>query len=117
MRAILLQFNHQFDAAMADLQAATKAKPDDDEAWAWLAAIAMVRGDYALARDACARLAPQATPVITAGCRAHVDATTGHAAAAADALRAALRDDPRADAGERLWALTRLAEIEQRRGP
>lgn len=116
MRAILLQFNHQFDAAMADLQAATKAKPDDDEAWAWLAAIAMVRGDYALARDACARLAPQATPVITAGCRAHVDATTGHAAAAADALRAALRDDPRADAGERLWALTRLAEIEQRRG-
>jgi tetratricopeptide (TPR) repeat protein len=116
MRAILLQFNHQFDAAVADLQAAVKADPADGEAWAWLAAIAMVRADYALARSACEGGAPQASATVAAGCRAHVDATTGHAAAAATALRTALRDDPQADAGERLWALTRLAEIEQRRG-
>ena len=116
MRAILLQFNHQFDAAVADLRAAVQADPGDDEAWAWLAAIAMVRGDYALARSACEALAPQAAPAIAAGCRAQVDATTGQAAAAADALRAALQADRQADAGERLWALTRLAEIEQRRG-
>jgi len=63
MRAILLQFNHQFDAAVADLQAALLADPGDGEAWAWLAAIAMVRADYALARRACAGLAPQATPI------------------------------------------------------
>ena len=128
MRAILLQFNHQFDAAVADLRAAVQADPGDDEAWAWLAAIAMVRGDYALARNACEALARQATPVIAAGCRAQVDATTGQAGAAADALRAALLADTQAatlagtqaatqaDPGERLWALTRLAEIEQRRG-
>ena len=116
MRAILLQFNHQFDAALLDLQAAVKADPDDDQAWAWLAAIAMVRADYALARRACEGLAPRATPAIAAGCRAHIDASTGHAADAAGALRAALRDDIRSDTGERLWALTRLAEIEQRRG-
>ena len=128
MRAILLQFNHQFDAAAADLRAAVQADPDDDEAWAWLAAIAMVRGDYALARKACEALARQATPLIAAGCRAQVDATTGQAGAAADALRAALLADTQAatlagtqaatqaDPGERLWALTRLAEIEQRRG-
>lgn len=128
MRAILLQFNHQFDAAVADLRAAVQADPGDDEAWAWLAAIAMVRGDYALARNACEALARQATPLIAAGCRAQVDATTGQAGAAADALRAALLADAQAgtqagtlagtqaDAGERLWALTRLAEIEQRRG-
>ncbi len=120
MRAILLQFNHQFDAAIVDLQTAVKADPGNSEAWAWLAAIAMVRGDYALARSACHALAPQAAPAVAAGCLAHVDATTGHAAMAADALRAALRADVQAsaqtDAGERLWALTRLAEIEQRRG-
>jgi Flp pilus assembly protein TadD len=87
MRAILLQFNHQFDAAVADLQAAVKADPADGEAWAWLAAIAMVRADYALARSACEGGAAQATPVIAAGCRAHVDATTGHADAAAAAAR------------------------------
>lgn len=116
MRAILLQFNHQFDPAVADLQAAVQADPADREAWAWLAAIAMVRADYALARKACDALAPLATPAAAAGCRAHVDATTGQAAMAADALRLALRNDPQADAVERLWALTRLAEIEQRRG-
>jgi tetratricopeptide (TPR) repeat protein len=116
MRAILLQFNHRFDLALADLQTSVKFDPDDGEAWSWLAAIAMVRGDYAMARSACEHLAPLATPVVAAGCRAHVDATTGRAAAAAVALRAALHDDTQADAGERLWALTRLAEIEQRRG-
>jgi Tfp pilus assembly protein PilF len=116
MRAILLQFNHQFDAAVADLRAAVQADPVDGEAWSWLAAIAMVRGDYELARRACEAVAPLAVPAVSAGCSAHVDATTGHAASAADALRAALRGDAEADAGERLWALTRLAEIEQRRG-
>lgn len=124
MRAILLQFNHQFDAAVADLRAAVQADPGDDEALAWLAAIAMVRGDYALARSACEALGRQAAPVIAAGCRAQVDATTGQAGAAANALRAALQADSlaaiqantHADPGERLWALTRLAEIEQRRG-
>jgi hypothetical protein len=116
MRATLLQFNHQFDQALADLKAAAQAEPDNGEAWAWLAAIAMVRGDYPLARRACDNFAPQTTPAIAAGCRAHVDASTGHAAAAAASLRAALRDDREADPGERLWALTRLAEIEDRRG-
>jgi hypothetical protein len=116
MRAVLLQFNHQFDAALADLQAAVRSAPADDEAWAWLAAIAMVRADYAQARSACAAMAPQATPAIAVACRAYVDASTGHATAAAAELRAALAADPNIDIGERLWALTRLAEIEQRRG-
>ena len=116
MRAILLQFNHQFEPALADLKIAVEAEPDNGEAWAWLAAIAMVRADYTLARAACERFAPQTTPAIAAGCRAHVDAATGHAQAAATALRAALKTDTEADAGERLWALTRLAEIEERLG-
>ena len=116
MRAILLQFNHQFDAALADLRAVVAADPGDSEAWSWLAAIAMVRGDYPLVRQACGQLASRATPAVSAGCLAHLDATTGHAAAAASSLRAALREDGLSDLGERLWALTRLAEIEERRG-
>lgn len=116
MRAILLQFNHQFDAAVADLRAAAAAEPDNDEAWAWLAAVAMVRADCEQARQACTRLAPLASPVVAVGCLAHVDAATGHAEQAAEALRAVLRDTAQADAGERLWVLTRLAETEQRLG-
>jgi len=116
MRAILLQFNHRFEPALVDLGAVVQADPANGEAWAWLAAIAMVRADYPQARRACEAFAPQTTASIAAACRAHVDAATGHAAAAAASLRVALREDRDADPGERLWALTRLAEIEERRG-
>ena len=116
LRAQLLQFDHHFDAALADLDAALAAQPDNGTAWSWRTAILMVQADYGRARQSCKRLAPLATPLIGAACLAQVDAVTGHAAAAADRLRAALAAHPRADAAERLWSLTRLAENEERRG-
>jgi len=115
MRAVLLQFNHHFDAAMADLAAAVQAQPDNGEAWAWQASIAMVQANYPQARTACQRLAPTASPLIGVACLASVDAVTGRATQAAAALRAALRPAD-VSAPEMLWALTRLAEIEERRG-
>ena len=116
LRAQLLQFDHHFDAALADLDAALAAQPDNGTAWSWRTAILMVQADYGRARQSCERLAPLATPLIGAACLAQVDAVTGHAAAAADRLRAALHANPQADAAERLWSLTRLAENEERRG-
>jgi Tfp pilus assembly protein PilF len=115
MRAVLLQFNHHFDAAMADLAAAVQAQPDNGEAWAWQASIAMVQAQYPQARTACERLAPMASPLIGVACLAAVDAVTGRAAPAAAALRKALQQAD-VSASEMLWALTRLAEIEERRG-
>ena len=116
MRAVLLQFSHQFDAALADVQAATQQDRDAGEAWAWQTAIHMVRADYAEARRTCAEMARLATPLIGAGCAAQLESLTGRAAAAAGALREALARNPQAPAAERLWVLTRLAEIEERRG-
>lgn len=116
MRAILLQFSHQFAAALADLDAVLRVDPADAEAWSWRAAISMVQADYAQARRACDRLAPLAPPLVAVACAASVDGVTGKAAAAASALRSALQRQPDADASERLWVLTRLAEIEERRG-
>lgn len=116
MRAILLQFNHHFDAAQADLDAAVQAEPGNGEAWSWRAALAMVRADYAQARRACAGVAAQASALIGTACMAQVDGTTGQATTAAKALRAALQPATGATPPERLWALTRLAEIEERRG-
>jgi hypothetical protein len=115
-RAIVLQFSHQFDAAVADLDAAVRQQPDNGEAWAWLAAIAMVRADYPQARAACERVASLASPLIRVACKAQVDGVSGHAAAAAAALQSALRQSAGAAPPEQLWALTRLAEIEERRG-
>ncbi|HEX6707218.1 MAG TPA: hypothetical protein VF169_20845 [Albitalea sp.] len=116
MRAILLQFGHQFDAAVADLDAVLAQEPDNGEAWAWRAAIAMVQADYAAARRACTALARLASGLIGSACVANVDSVTGQAAAATQAIRSALQRAPDATPGERLWVLTRLAEIEQRRG-
>jgi len=76
----------------------------------------MVQADYPAARRSCDGLAPHAAPLIAAACRAQVDAATGQAAAAAAALRSALGRQPDASAEARLWALTRLAETEERRG-
>ena len=116
LRAQLLQFDHQFDAALVDLDAALAAEPGNGTAWSWRTAILMVQADYAKARQSCERLAPLATPLIGVACLAQVDAVTGHAAEAASRLRAALAANPQADAAERLWSLTRLAENEERRG-
>lgn len=116
MRAIVLQFSHQFDAALADLAAAVQQEPHSGEAWAWQAAIHMVRADYSGARRACEQVVALATPLIGVACLAHVDSHTGQATAAASALQNALSREPTSAPEERLWALTRLAEINERRG-
>jgi tetratricopeptide (TPR) repeat protein len=116
MRAKLRQFDHEFDAARADLAAVVAADPGHADAWAWLAAIAMVQARYADARQACLQLAPLTTPLTGTACVAAVDAVTGRAGAAVQALDAALAASPQAGSDERLWALTRLAETLDRLG-
>lgn len=116
LRAMIFQFDHRFGPALADLDAAVKAEPDNGAAWAWRTAILMVQADYDEARRSCEALAGLAPPLIGAACRAQVDAATGRAGPAAAALRQALREEADADPAERLWALTRLAETEERRG-
>lgn len=118
LRAVVQQFSHRFDAALADLDAAISADPQRHEAWLWRAAILMVQARYPEARQACERAAPLTTPLAGAGCLAQVDATAGAAASAVKALREALAGDAGrgASVAERVWALTRLAEIEERLG-
>lgn len=115
-RAVLLQFEHRFDEALADLAAAIEADPADAVAWSWRTAILLVLARYADAASACERLAPLTSPLLAAACRAQVLGLTGRAAAAAAQLRAALAAARAAPADERLWSLVRLAEIEERRG-
>jgi tetratricopeptide (TPR) repeat protein len=115
-RAKILQYGHRFDDALADLQAAAAAEPDEPEAFAWIAAVRMVRAEYEAARAACARLADLAEPLVGVACVAAVDSHTGRAAAASRGLHEALRRGLAAEPAQRLWALTRLAEIDERRG-
>ena len=116
MRALVLQYDHRFDDALADLDAAVRSEPDNTQAWAWITAIHLVRADLDRARQACERLAELTPDLVGAACHAQIDASTGHATQAATSLRSALQDAADADPALRLWALTRLAEIEERRG-
>jgi hypothetical protein len=116
LRAVVLQFDHRFEPALADLAAVLKQDPGNAQALAWQLAIRLVLADYAGARVSCEALAPQAGPLVAAACRAQVDAATGRAGTAAAGLRSALQREDATDTATRLWCLTRLAEIEERRG-
>lgn len=114
LRAVVLQFDHRFEPALADLAAALEADPTDVRALSWKTAIHLVRADHEAAARSCERMAPLTTPVLAAGCRAQVAALRGQAGAAVQGLRQALQGPH--EAAEALWSLTRLAEIEQWRG-
>ncbi|MCY7316282.1 MAG: tetratricopeptide repeat protein [Rubrivivax sp.] len=119
LRAVVLQFDHRFEPALQDLAAVLQRNPDDARAAAWQLATRLVVADYDGARDSCTRLAPRVSALVASACAAQVDASTGRAGPAAQALRAALNragSADGADTDERLWSLTRLAEIEERLG-
>jgi Tfp pilus assembly protein PilF len=109
VRSLLRQYRHAFEDAKTDLRAALAAQPDFAEAHGWLAAIALVQADYAGAGQACAALGAAGAPTLQAGCLGLTLAYTGQLAQGYQALEKGLAraDDP----GNRLWLLTRLAEV------
>jgi Tfp pilus assembly protein PilF len=109
VRSLLRQYRHAFEEAKVDLRAALAAQPDFAEAHGWLAAIALVQADYAGAGQACAALGAAGAPTLQAGCLGLTLAYTGQLAQGYQALEKGLAraDDP----GNRLWLLTRLAEV------
>ncbi|MGP1679639.1 MAG: hypothetical protein ACTS6J_21110 [Burkholderiales bacterium] len=116
MRALLRQYRHEFDAALADLAQAAERDPANAEIWSWRSAILLVQADYAGARAACARLAPLASALLATSCNAIIDERTGKAEQAYAELSKALAQRPEADPELRLWIETRLAETAQQLG-
>ncbi|WP_449405985.1 hypothetical protein [Massilia phosphatilytica] len=118
LRATLLQSEHRFPEALADLAGLTAQQPDNAQAWLTRATVETVRADYAAATQSCARLSSLADELVTTACIANVGAVNGHLAAS-ERLLAAVR--ARAGAGVEApavdaWVLTMLAEMAQRRG-
>ncbi len=116
LRAGLTQYLHDFDAALFDLTRAIARDPGNLTAWSYRAVIYIVMARYAEARHDCREFAARDGGLIAAACEPTVDALTGSAAAAYARLEQALRRNPSASASQRLWVLTRLAEIAQRLG-
>ena len=117
LRATLRQQRHDFSGALADLDALIATRPDDLQARLTRATVLMVQGRPADALADCnALLAARSNLLAAAVCVTSVRSLDGHAAAAAQALAAAIDESPAVAPGERIWALTALAEMEARRG-
>ena len=110
MRALVRQYRHEFDAALADLARAAERNPADTEIWAWRAAILLVQADFTGARSACARLAPLTSALQATACHAAIDGRTGKSAQSYEELARALARRPDASPELKLWIQTRLAE-------
>ena len=109
VRALLKQYRHAFDEAKSDLRAALAAKPDLLEAYAWLAAIQLVQADYAGARLACDALGAAGAQTLHAGCMGLTLAYTGQAEQGYRVFEVGLAGS--VDPANRLWLMTRMAEV------
>src|ERR1700716_1099920 len=68
MRATLVQYRHDFPAALADLSRALERDPENARAWSLRAVIHLVQADYDASRRDCTSLAPLVDELSAAGC-------------------------------------------------
>src|SRR5580704_15632398 len=111
LRARILQAQHDFALATADLRAALSAAPDTAQALLVLAGIDEVTGDLAEAKDACARFEVVRPGLAASACSASIGSLTGAAEASETVLTDAINRWPTANTNQRLWAYTILGEI------
>jgi len=116
MRARILQFHHDFDGALAQLEAALKTDQFNADAWVLFASIEQVRGNVRASRAACMKLIPIADPLIGATCAATTAALGGHSQQGEQLLARTLTQPSGATGAEVAWAWTTLAEVRARRG-
>ncbi|MYN27792.1 hypothetical protein GTP69_15355 [Duganella sp. CY42W] len=116
LRATLLQSTHQFTPALADLKAVLASEPQNVQAWLTQATVQTVQGDYTGATVSCARVSGLSIELVAITCIANIGAVTGKAAASEQLLDLTLSRSANAPQDLRVWALTLLAEMAQRRG-
>jgi len=116
IQATALQYLHRFDESLALLDRALALQPLDAQAWLTRATLLELKGDFAAARPACARLAHAADTLIALTCLASVDGRSGRLAESYERLHALAVDDVRLPADTRAWALGVKAEMAERLG-
>ena len=116
IQATALQYLHRFDESLALLDRALALAPLDAQAWLTRATLLELKGDFAAARPACARLAHAADALIALTCLASVDGRSGRLAESYERLHTLAVDDARLPADTRTWALGVKAEMAERLG-
>jgi tetratricopeptide (TPR) repeat protein len=116
LRATLRQSNHDFDGALADLNLAALAAPNDGQVWVTRALVHQVRGEYALAKRDCVPLLHLSTELVAVTCLAGISSLEGRATLSYGLIERVLTRSPKASKAEQLWANTVLGEIAVRQG-
>lgn len=109
LRGQLRQYRHDFGGALDDFAAALRLDPELAAAHAWRAAIYLVQADYAAAHKECDSLQRLERAALFGACLGLVQAYGGQLAVGYRTLQQALAGT--VDADQRLWLLTRLAEV------
>jgi tetratricopeptide (TPR) repeat protein len=115
LRAIIRQHAHEFDLALADLDAVLSLQPTNAQAWLTRASIYQVQGRYEDARRACQPLLRLAGRHVALTCLGDISGLSGKAITSRETLTASL-ERPGISVRERLWILTVLAEMAARTG-
>ena len=116
LRAVIRQSNHEFEPAVADLEAALRVNPRDAQAWLTLSTVQLVMGRIAAARASCERLRDLTSPLIYVTCAAGADSLGGQASRALAALEAAQVRGAALSPSVRSWSATLAGEIAERLG-
>jgi tetratricopeptide (TPR) repeat protein len=116
LRATILQYNHDFRAALDDLSAYLTAQPTDDSARLMQATILVVQADYPAAKASCQALAGRGIMLLKLACVASADSFMGDAAGALARLVAVIDYLAAPDPATQAWALVTAGEIAQRLG-
>ena len=115
-RATILQSNHEFDRALADLDRALAREPKNGRALLVRATVLTVQGKYGQARADCPKLFGLAPEFYVFACIAGIDSLNGKSAAAVATLERSLATLPATDTSGRAWGESLLGEIAHRRG-
>ncbi len=115
MRADILQWQHQFDAAERDLDAIIAADSRGvNQAHLTRATVELVQGRPDVARHDCVTLIDHVETLIAATCIASANSLTGDPATIEKALGTAIAQTPGASNDALLWAWTEMGEIDER---
>ncbi|MFN0190522.1 MAG: hypothetical protein ACKVP5_00915 [Aestuariivirga sp.] len=115
-RARILQSNHEFDRALADLGKAIAREPGNANAILIRATVETVQGKYAAARSTCSSLQGLSQDLYVLGCLASVEAVAGNSTLAKAALLASLERGGEISPELRGWFESLLGEIAERLG-
>jgi tetratricopeptide (TPR) repeat protein len=116
LRAVIRQALHDFQGALADLDATLARSPGNGQARLSRAFVRMVVGDLAGAAEDCRAIPRQVGILPAASCRARADALAGEAERGYLGLARALDLDDGAEPAIRRFALLVLADIAAGRG-